>query len=208
MKKEYKTEQEKFWAGDFGKEYIKRNQGEDILASNLSFFGKICSKAQKIDSILELGSNIGMNLKSLKLLFPKAKITGVEINEEAYSQLKEIEGIDAVHGSIFDFKTEEKYDLTFTRGVLIHINPNELENVYKCLYESSKRYICVAEYFSTTPEALPYRGEDDKLFKRDFAGEIMDQYPDLELVDYGFSYRRDPNFLQGDITWFLMEKKA
>jgi len=28
----------------------------------------------------------------------------------------------------------------------------------------------------------------------------------MQLVDYGFAYRRDPNFPQDDITWFLMEK--
>ena len=39
------------------------------------------------------------------------------------------------------------------------------------------------------------------------AGEILDRYPSLQLVDYGFAYRRDPNFPQDDITWFLMEKR-
>ena len=32
------TEQEIFWSGDFGDEYIDRNQGEQLLASNLNFF--------------------------------------------------------------------------------------------------------------------------------------------------------------------------
>jgi spore coat polysaccharide biosynthesis protein SpsF len=45
------------------------------------------------------------------------------------------------------------------------------------------------------------------LFKRDFAGEMMDRYPDLKLLDYGFVYHRDPAFPDDDITWFLMEKK-
>jgi hypothetical protein len=44
-------------------------------------------------------------------------------------------------------------------------------------------------------------------FKRDFAGEIMDRFPDLRLVDYGFVYHRDPQFPQDDFTWFLMEKR-
>jgi len=53
-----------------------------------------------------------------------------------------------------------------------------------------------------------YRGHTDRLFKRDFAGEIMDRHPKMELVDYGFAYRRDPNFPQDDITWFLMEERS
>jgi hypothetical protein len=44
------------------------------------------------------------------------------------------------------------------------------------------------------------------LFKRDFAGEMLERYPDLELIDYGFVYKRDNNFPQDDITWFLLKK--
>ena len=36
----YKTEQEEFWAGNFGDEYIQRNQGDKLLASNLALFSK------------------------------------------------------------------------------------------------------------------------------------------------------------------------
>ncbi len=32
--------------------------------------------------------------------------------------------------------------------------------------------------------------------------------PDLVLVDSGFIYHRDPMFIQGDLTWFLMEKRS
>ena len=51
-----------------------------------------------------------------------------------------------------------------------------------------------------------YRGNSDRLFKRDFAGELMDRYP-LRLIAYGFSYHRDNYFPQDDSTWFLLEKK-
>ena len=53
---------------------------------------------------------------------------------------------------------------------------------------------------------IEYRGNQEKLFKRDFAGEILDTYSNIELKDYGFSYRRDQAFPQDDITWFLLEK--
>jgi spore coat polysaccharide biosynthesis protein SpsF len=71
---------------------------------------------------------------------------------------------------------------------------------------STGRYLFVAEYYNPSPVAIAYRGHKDRLFKRDFAGEIMDRYPQIRLVDYGFSYHRDPSFPQDDITWFLMEK--
>jgi spore coat polysaccharide biosynthesis protein SpsF len=54
--------------------------------------------------------------------------------------------------------------------------------------------------------SVPYRGHTERLFKRDFAGELMDRFPDLRLLAYGFNYHRDPSFAFGDDTWFLMEK--
>jgi pseudaminic acid biosynthesis-associated methylase len=75
------------------------------------------------------------------------------------------------------------------------------------MFNASNRYILVAEYFNPSPVAIPYRGHNDRLFKRDFAGEMLDRYYNLELLDYGFAYHRDPLFPQDDITWFMLEKK-
>ena len=90
---------------------------------------------------------------------------------------------------------------------MIHINPDCLENVYDILYEHSNKYICLTEYYNPTPVEVSYRGNEKRLFKRDFTGEIMDRYPDLKLLKYGFIYHRDYNFPGDDLTWFLMEKK-
>lgn len=69
------------------------------------------------------------------------------------------------------------------------------------------RYILIAEYYNPVPVEVSYRGNSGKLFKRDFAGEMLDRYSDLQLLDYGFSYRRDPQFPTDDINWFLLEKR-
>ncbi len=205
----FKTDQETFWASDFGNDYISRNKGELLLASNLNFFVKALKQADKINSCHEFGANIGMNLSALKLLYPKAIFSGVEINVEASKVLAELIGRENVYeGSIFDYPISNQFDLSLIKGVLIHINPEMLDKVYEKLYEASKKYILVCEYYNPSPVEIIYRGHSDKLFKRDFAGELMEKYPDLTLVDYGFSYRKDPSFPQDDITWFLLEKSA
>jgi spore coat polysaccharide biosynthesis protein SpsF len=48
----------------------------------------------------------------------------------------------------------------------------------------------VCESYHPTPTMVPYRGTSGTLFKRDFAGELMDAFG-LALVDYRFVYRRD-----------------
>jgi len=54
---------------------------------------------------------------------------------------------------------------------------------------------------------LVYRGHAGRLFKRDFAGEMLDMFPGLTLRDYGFAWHRDPGCPQDDLTWFLLERK-
>lgn len=204
----FKTQQEEFWAGDFGTEYVRRNQGSALLASNLNFFSRALQQAGRIGSCLEFGANIGMNLRALKLLFPDAALRGIEINEQAATELGQLIGREHVfHGSIFDYPATEKQDLVLIKGVLIHINPEQLALTYRKLYESTRKWLLVCEYYNPAPVTISYRGHSDRLFKRDFAGELLDTYPDLQLVDYGFAYRRDPAFPQDDITWFLLAKQ-
>ncbi len=205
--KNYQTEQEAFWSGEFGSDYIDRNKSDQYLASNLNFFSTALKQATTVHSCLEFGANIGMNLKALKLLYPSMILDGIEINAIAAEQLSTVLGTDHVHqGSIFEFDHDSLFDLTLIKGVLIHINPDMLTSVYEKLYNYSKKYILVCEYYNPSPVNIPYRGHENKLFKRDFAGELLDSYSDLELIDYGFSYKRDPSFPQDDITWFLLKK--
>lgn len=202
-----RTEQEEFWQGNFGDEYIDRNQSDLLLASNTSFFSKVFNRTGKIDSIIEFGCNIGMNLKAIKTLLPESNLSGIEINKRAVDDLNKCEGgPHIIEGSILDIELDTRFDLTLIKGVLIHINPERLDDVYTRLYNFSDKYICIAEYYNPTPVMIPYRGHDNRLFKRDFAGELMSKYSDLELVDYGFLYQNDPIFPQDDITWFLMKK--
>lgn len=144
-------------------------------------------------------------------LVPDLKCTAVEINHKAAEILRNDNNFQndviVLEQSILDYHSEIKYDLSLIKGVLIHINPDELNIVYKTLYESSYRYICIAEYYNPTPIMVKYRNNENKLYKRDFAGEFMDLYSDVDLIDYGFVYHRDNNFKQDDITWFLLEKK-
>ena len=205
--RQIETEQEEFWLSDFGDKYIDRNRNKELLASNISLFKSILSRTGKIYSVLEFGCNIGMNLKSIKSLLPEVKLVGIEINKKAVDELRSSGIAKVIHGSVLDVEIDRSFDLTLVKTVLIHINPEKLDKVYSRLYEFSDKYICIAEYYNPLPVEVNYRGHNDKLFKRDFAGELMKKYPDLELVDYGFIYHNDPIFPQDDINWFLLKKK-
>lgn len=203
---EFQTEQEKFWSQEFGDEYTHRNQGINSIPSNLALFSKILARTQKIDSLIEFGANRGLNIEAIKLLLPEVQISAIEINNVAVENLQKIGGVEIYHQSILDFTPIRAWDFVLIKGVLIHINPDYLDQVYNALYQSSSHYICLVEYYNPTPVEVTYRGHQRKLFKRDFTGEMLDKFKDLQLVDYGFVYHRDRHFPQDDTTWFLLEK--
>jgi spore coat polysaccharide biosynthesis protein SpsF len=201
------TEQEKFWRGDFGNQYVERNVGQPLVAANLALFAKALARAGRIENVVELGTNAGNNLQALHQLLPQCELFGVEINANACAQAQALDIAQIWHGSLFDFPRERTFDLTLSKGVLIHLAPELLPAAYAQLYALSRRYILIAEYYNPSPVEVSYRGNSGKLFKRDFAGEMLDRHDDLQLVDYGFGYHRDPQFPVDDITWFLLEKR-
>jgi len=155
---------------------------------------------------MEFGCNIGLNLAALQRLYPEADIHGIEINETAAREARKRTGADIRNASILDaMPAAQQYDLTFTCGVLIHINPERLNDVYDNLFRLSRRYVLISEYYNPSPVQVTYRGHENRLFKRDFAGEMMDRHA-MKLVDYGFVYRRDNIAPLDDPTWFLLEK--
>lgn len=201
------TDQERFWQGEFGDDYVDRNQGPAAVATSTHFFATALARAQRIKSAIEFGTNRGLNLAALRQLLPECRLAGVEINAKAHAEAMALGVADVWHGSLFDYPVAQPFDLAIIKGVMIHLAPDRLPLTYDKLYQASRRYILIAEYYNPTPVEIPYRGHDGKLFKRDFAGEMLDRFSDLELLDYGFCYRRDPMFPKDDGTWFLLEKR-
>lgn len=198
-------EQESFWKNEFGNEYTDRNN-EKLIEHNVNLFNKII-KNISINSLLEIGCNRGLNLYAINQINKNIILNGLEINKKAYDILLESNLCNELYNeSIYNYNTTNKYDLVFTKGVLIHINPEKLQIVYEKMYNLSNKYILIAEYYSRDVREINYRSFENKLFKRDFCGEIMDKYKDLKLVDYGFVYHRDNKHPLDDISWFLLEK--
>ena len=204
----FKTEQEKFWAGEFGNEYVLRNDGEDLVTANIAVFSDVLKATSDVKSIVELGCNRGLNLRALSRINKNFELCGYEINANAAKIESDLNVADIHNCTIIPpISSAKKYDLSFTKGVLIHINPDELRSVYQNLFDLSSRYIMVCEYYNPSPVTVNYRGNVDRLFKRDFAGEMMD-LDGLELINYGFLYSRDNRFTACDSTWFLLRKSS
>ena len=76
----------------------------------------------------------------------------------------------------------------------------------KKMFDYSKKYVLIAEYFNRTPTMIEYQGEKDKLFKSDFGKTFIENF-DVKLVDYGFLWGHIyDNGGWDDFTWWLFEK--
>ncbi len=206
------TAQERFWAGAFGDSYVDRCQGASLEAARTKLWARILSRCAPLHSITEFGANVGLNLVALRRLLPSAALRAVEINAKAATQLRARDAalgpLEVIEGSLLDTAPATVSDLAFTCTVLIHIAPERLDAAYRQLAQAASRYVVLCEYYNPTPVSVAYRGHDERLFKRDFAGEFLDAHPDFQLLDYGFHYHRDHNFPMDDFTWFLLERRS
>ncbi|MCX5876791.1 MAG: methyltransferase domain-containing protein [Deltaproteobacteria bacterium] len=203
------TKQLQEWGSQFGNDYVERNEFEEWkLAPGVEAFRRMIGDL-KLDSILEVGSNIGLNLVFIDTLFNgKVKLHAVEPNKKAYGRLMankinlaQAWNCDGFHLPLPDASV----DLVLTNGVLIHIAPDDLVRITDEIVRVSKKYILCSEYFSTTPEEKSYHGQDGLLFKRDFGSFYLDRHPTLKIVDYGFLWQREFKIFD-DLNWWLFEK--
>ena len=196
----FKTEQEKFWAGEFGNEYLLK--WAKFLASNLHFFSKAFNQLGSPNSLIEFGANVEWIWERLSYYF-NIELSGVEINKTASEELVDFLEEKMYSSSIFDYQPTAKFDVSLIKAVLIHID----QKCFQLFMKSSiNQVINISEYYNPSPITVNYRGHNDRLFKRDFAGELLETYDDLELIDYGFIYKRDKAFPLDDFTWFLIKK--
>ena len=199
------------WKGSFGDDYISRNRiGKKNLRDRTNFWAEIlCSIPEaNLKSILEVGANIGGNLMAMSQL-TDATLYAVEPNSAAREELIK-SGLmpeDRIHDGCASSipLSDSCTDLVFTRGVLIHIEPEELLKSCSEIYRVSNRYIACVEYFSDQPETIVYRGEEGLLFKRDFSAFWLENFPDLKPVSFGFSWK--PLSGLDNMNWWVFEKK-
>lgn len=190
---------EVMWSGQFGNEYVERSPGN--VDANVEFFKKALPQPYP-ESIIEFGAGCGNNLRAISILSPDTEFTAVEINEEALK--KQPDFVEQYQVSMLDYKPNKIFELSMTKGVLIHIHPVDLNTAYQVLYDSSSRWILICEYFNPTPIALNYQGAEGRLWKRDFCSEMLEKFDDLRCVQYGFTHKMDG---QDNLTFFLMEKQ-
>jgi len=193
---------EHLWAEEFGDAYVERNaqagEGRDG-------FWQAFLERHPVRNALEIGCNVGANLRWIDGLLPSRAVWGVDINESALQAIRRrLPGINAVWSPARELPVRDRsFDLVFTAGVLIHQPESTLPLVMSEAVRASRRYVLALEYFAEDSTEVPYRGHEGALFKRDYGRLYRELFPELELLESGH-LDRDEGW--DDVTWWLFAK--
>ncbi|MER3422658.1 MAG: hypothetical protein C4293_04925 [Nitrospiraceae bacterium] len=196
-------EQLKIWMSEFGKSWTERNLID--WRKRLPAFRDML-RLLPVKRVLEVGCNRGHNLIALaELLGEESELVGVEPNRYALELARASSvKIGVLWSHVFDLPFRDGYfDLVFTAGVLIHIPLTDLPAALAEIVRVSKRYILAIEYFAEEETAIPYRGYDNLLWKRNFLKHYQRQFPELCLVRSGYW---GPEHGFDGTHWWLLEK--
>jgi pseudaminic acid biosynthesis-associated methylase len=196
---------ERLWAGEFGDEYTERNRDAE---TGRGVFWKRQLDALGARSALEVGCNMGGNLRWIADLLGAENVAGVDVNGKALELLrKRVPGVDAREASGARLPFEDaSFDLVFTMGVLIHQDPqSQLEPMMREIVRCSRRFVIAGEYHADELTEVPYRGHDGALFKQDFGALYQRLFGELERLDTGFLSEGEGRW--DDLTYWVFEKR-
>ena len=193
---------ESLWAEEFGDEYVKRNSE---AGDGREPFWQGLLERHTVGSALEIGCNVGANLRWIDGRLPSHAVWGVDINESALATIRtRLPGINAVWSPARQLPFRDGlFDLVFTAGVLIHQPDTTLPLVMSEAVRCARRYVLAIEYAAETSVEVPYRGHEGALFKRDYGALYAALFPELELLETG-ELGRDSGW--DDVTWWLYAK--
>lgn len=193
---------EQLWSGGFGDEYVDRNASSYDVRER---FWRDRVEQTGCRSVLEVGCNVGGNLRWLQPLLPDGSTVGVDINRKAITELhRDFPDIDALWSPARDLPfRDRRFDLVFTMGVLIHQPESTLPLVMNEMVRCSRRYVLCGEYYAADTEEVGYRGHEGALFRRDYGGILQELFPELSLLESGF-LGKDAGW--DDVTWWLFER--
>ena len=194
------TQQEALWAGDFGLNYTKRNMVD--WRKRVPFWKDIMDRTGA-RSVLEVGCNAGWNLTALQQAAPWCSPRGLDINTPAIAKAGAA-GLKGYVGTAKDALPNwaGDFELVFTAGVLIHVSPEDIDQMMKNIVTLSNRWVLAVEYESEAEAEVLYRGEKDMLWKRPF-GRL---YQDMGLRLVGPQYVVGPDQAFDNCTVSLLEK--
>jgi pseudaminic acid biosynthesis-associated methylase len=194
---------EALWMGEFGDAYVDRNTTDGT--PQLPFWREVFTEFP-IENVLEVGCNLGVNLRAITKLIEQHQIYGIDINRKALNLAREaLPDANLLWSRARELPfRDQMFDLVFTIGVLIHQPPELLPQVMAEIVRSSRRYILCGEYHAEEPTEVNYRHVPGALFKQDYGALYQKLFPELRLIKSGFLSQETGGW--DDITYWIFER--
>jgi len=195
---------EGLWSGSFGDEYLARNANAG--EGRGPFWTELMARVA-VRTVLEVGCNVGGNLRWLAPVLGSEHVYGVDVHAGALEEVRRrLPGINAVASPARELPFRDRwFDLVFTAGVLIHQPAATLPRVMGEVVRTARRYVLAIEYFAAETEEIAYRGERGALFRRDYGRLYLEAFPELQLMDQG-RLGREAGW--DDVTWWLFQRSS
>lgn len=201
------TKQLQTWISDFGKSYTERNtlSPEEMDSLLGSYYAGIKKSdwfrqflaPERIPSgrVLEVGCNVGIQLRILRLVNPALEMYWIEPQSYALAKARALDSeTHFLPGTAFDLPFKGGlFEVVMTNSVLIHIHPLDLPAALAEIYRCSRRFIFCHEYYSESPGEISYRGHEALLWKMNYLQQYLNTFPDLRRVDVRYLRYPDPD---------------
>lgn len=195
---------EQLWSGEFGNDYVDRNRSAGDYRK--AFWDGIISTYQP-SSALEIGCNVGANLRWIARRLPPHHVYGVDVNLKALKELHEqLPAVNGLWAPGRELPLRDRwFDMVFTMGVLIHQPRATLPLVMAEVVRCSRRLVLCGEYYAPQLMEVPYRGHSGALFKDDYGAMYQRLFPELALLEKGFLSREEG---WDDVTYWVFENRS
>jgi pseudaminic acid biosynthesis-associated methylase len=189
------TTQLSTWTSAFGREYTDRNtmttdEMDDAFGVQLgirksAIYRELVGPGRiPAGKVLEVGCNIGLQLRLLEKANPGLEFHGVEPQAYAIERARTLSPNMTFHlGTAFALPFPDRsFDLVMTHGVLIHIHPDDLPRALREIERVSRRFVLCHEYYAPDTVEIRYHGQTGLLWKTDFARRYREACPSLRQL--------------------------
>ena len=108
-------------------------------------------KSLSFDTVLEFGCGFGRITKVLLENFPIKKYVALDLSPDQLNNAKNLckgyDNVTFVQSTIQDFYPDEKFDLVLGVEVLLHVLPEEIDDVIKKLVSLTKKHLVHIDWY-------------------------------------------------------------
>lgn len=183
---------ETVWAGAYGVLYSTKFIVD--WTERIPFLRAILDHVQP-KTVLDVGTNAGFNLRAIREIDESIELKGLEINSWV-AQASAAMGFNTLVVPARMAHHFGPFDLAITSGVLIHVDPEILEETMQSIAASAK-WVLAIEY--AAPECIPKEGCLAPTYKRPY-GRLYEK-AGLTLEAEGDSARGYP-----ECAWWLLKR--